>query len=387
MKKIEDVNFSGKKVIIRCDLNVPMENGIITDDNRILQSIETIKYVYEKADRIIILSHLGRIKKADDKRNNSLKPVCERLSELLNIPVKFCTYEEDIDNVIKNNKIVMLENTRFFDLNGDKESNNDIELSKFFSSLGDIFINDAFGVSHRSCASIVGISKFLPSYMGFLVRKEIEKLNLIKDNPNKPFVVILGGAKVKDKIGIISKLIDKVDKLVIVGGMAFTFIKAMNINVGKSIVDEDNIEYAKDLLKRYDNKIILPIDVYTNLEFADTKYKKLKDINNISSDEIGLDIGPKTIDYISNNISDASTIFLNGPAGAFEFSNFSEGTKNLLDILKNMNAMVIIGGGDSASAAIKFGFKDSFTHISTGGGASLEYIEGKDLPGITCLSD
>lgn len=387
MKKIEDVNFSGKKVIIRCDLNVPMENGIITDDNRILQSIETIKYVYEKADRIIILSHLGRIKKADDKRNNSLKPVCERLSELLNIPVKFCTYEEDIDNVIKNNKIVMLENTRFFDLDGNKESNNDIELSKFFSSLGDIFINDAFGVSHRSCASIVGISKFLPSYMGFLVRKEIEKLNLIKDNPNKPFVVILGGAKVKDKIGIISKLIDKVDKLVIVGGMAFTFIKAMNINVGKSIVDEDNIEYAKDLLKRYDNKIILPIDVYTNLEFADTEYKKLKDINNISSDEIGLDIGPKTIDYISNNISDASTIFLNGPAGAFEFSNFSEGTKNLLDILKNMNAMVIIGGGDSASAAIKFGFKDSFTHISTGGGASLEYIEGKDLPGISCLSD
>lgn len=387
MKKIEDVNFSGKKVIIRCDLNVPMENGIITDDNRILQSIETIKYVYEKADRIIILSHLGRIKKADDKRNNSLKPVCERLSELLNIPVKFCTYEEDIDNVIKNNKIVMLENTRFFDLDGNKESNNDIELSKFFSSLGDIFINDAFGVSHRSCASIVGISKFLPSYMGFLVRKEIEKLNLIKDNPNKPFVVILGGAKVKDKIGIISKLIDKVDKLVIVGGMAFTFIKAMNINVGKSIVDEDNIEYAKDLLKRYDNKIILPIDVYTNLEFADTKYKKLKDINNISSDEIGLDIGPKTIDYISNNINDASTIFLNGPAGAFEFSNFSEGTKNLFDILKNMNAMVIIGGGDSASAAIKFGFKDSFTHISTGGGASLEYIEGKDLPGISCLSD
>ena len=387
MKRLEDINLNDKTVIIRCDLNVPMENGVITDDNRIIKSIPTIKYLYENAKSVIILSHLGRIKNKEDEKKNTLEPVCNYLSKKLNIDITFCTYLEDVKKVVSENKIVMLENTRFFDLDNNKESNNDLSLAKFFASLGDVFVNDAFGVSHRNAASVVGISNYLPSYMGFLVREEIEKLDIIRNNPIKPFTVILGGSKVKDKIGLITNLIDKVDNLVIVGGMAFTFLKAMNINIGKSILDTENIDYAKDMLEKYGNKIVLPIDVYTNTEFSNNGNKVLRNVKDIKDNEIGLDIGPETIKLIENRIKNSKTVFVNGPAGAFELSNYAYGTKEIFEILKNIDSIVVIGGGDSASAAIKFGYKNAFTHISTGGGASLEYIEGRKLPGIECLSE
>lgn len=387
MKRLEDINLNDKTVIIRCDLNVPMENGIITDDNRIIKSIPTIKYLYENAKSVVILSHLGRIKNKEDEKKNTLEPVCDYLSKKLNIDITFCTYLEDVKKVVLENKIVMLENTRFFDLDNNKESNNDLSLAKFFASLGNVFVNDAFGVSHRNAASVVGISNYLPSYMGFLVREEIEKLNIIRNNPIKPFTVILGGSKVKDKIGLITNLIDKVDNLVIVGGMAFTFLKAMNINIGKSILDTENIDYAKDMLEKYGNKIVLPIDVYTNTEFSNNGNKVLRNVKDIKDNEIGLDIGPETIKLIENRIKNSKTVFVNGPAGAFELSNYAYGTKEIFEILKNIDSIVVIGGGDSASAAIKFGYKNAFTHISTGGGASLEYIEGRKLPGIECLSE
>lgn len=387
MKRLEDINLDDKTVIVRCDLNVPMENGIITDDNRIIKSIPTIKYLYENAKSVVILSHLGRIKNKEDEKKNTLEPVCNYLSKKLNIDITFCTYLEDVKKVVSENKIVMLENTRFFDLDNNKESNNDLSLAKFFASLGDVFVNDAFGVSHRNAASVVGISNYLPSYMGFLVREEIEKLDIIRNNPIKPFTVILGGSKVKDKIGLITNLIDKVDNLVIVGGMAFTFLKAMNINIGKSILDTENIDYAKDMLEKYGNKIVLPIDVYTNTEFSNNGNKVLRNVKDIKDNEIGLDIGPETIKLIENRIKNSKTVFVNGPAGAFELSNYAYGTKEIFEILKNMDSIVVIGGGDSASAAIKFGYKNAFTHISTGGGASLEYIEGRKLPGIECLSE
>lgn len=387
MKRLEDINLDDKTVIVRCDLNVPMENGIITDDNRIIKSIPTIKYLYENAKSVVILSHLGRIKNKEDEKKNTLEPVCNYLSKRLNIDITFCTYLEDVKKVVSENKIVMLENTRFFDLDNNKESNNDLSLAKFFASLGDVFVNDAFGVSHRNAASVVGISNYLPSYMGFLVREEVEKLDIIRNNPIKPFTVILGGSKVKDKIGLITNLIDKVDNLVIVGGMAFTFLKAMNINIGKSILDTENIDYAKDMLEKYGNKIVLPIDVYTNTEFSNNGNKVLRNVKDIKDNEIGLDIGPETIKLIENRIKNSKTVFVNGPAGAFELSNYAYGTKEIFEILKNMDSIVVIGGGDSASAAIKFGYKNAFTHISTGGGASLEYIEGRKLPGIECLSE
>lgn len=387
MKRLEDINLDDKAVIVRCDLNVPMENGIITDDNRIIKSIPTIKYLYENAKSVVILSHLGRIKNKEDEKKNTLEPVCNYLSKKLNIDITFCTYLEDVKKVVSENKIVMLENTRFFDLDNNKESNNDLSLAKFFASLGDVFVNDAFGVSHRNATSVVGISNYLPSYMGFLVREEIEKLNIIRNNPIKPFTVILGGSKVKDKIGLITNLIDKVDNLVIVGGMAFTFLKAMNINIGKSILDTENIDYAKDILEKYGNKIVLPMDFYTNTEFSNNGNKVLRNVKDIKDNEIGLDIGPETIKLIENRIKNSKTVFVNGPAGAFELSNYAYGTKEIFEILKKIDSIVVIGGGDSASAAIKFGYKNAFTHISTGGGASLEYIEGRKLPGIECLSE
>ena len=382
MKTIKDIDINGKKVLIRCDLNVPINNGIITDDNRIIQSLKTIKYVLKYASNVIIISHLGRIKTEDDLKNNSLKIVCDRLSTLLNENIKFCTYDEDIKSIIDNNKIVMLENTRYFDLDNKKESNNNEELSKYYSSFADVFINDAFGVLHRDCASN-SVSKYLPSAIGFLVEEEINKLSELF-NPDRPFTLILGGSKVSDKIGIISNMIEKVDNIVIVGAMAFTFLKAMNYNVGQSLIENDYINYAKDLISKYNDKIILPKDIYQS-DDVNSSDKQLVDINNISKK--GFDIGPNTIEYIKEKIKNSKTIFVNGPAGVFENPMFSYGTKELFNILSNMDSKVIIGGGDSASAAINFGYKDKFYHISTGGGASLEFLEGKVLPGLKYIGD
>lgn len=382
MKTINDIDIKNKKVIVRCDLNVPIKDGIITDDNRIIQSLETIKYALKYASNVIIISHLGRIKTKEDLEKNSLKIVCNRLSTLINEEVKFISYDENVKDIINKNKIVMLENTRFFDLDNNKESNNDEELSKYYASLADVFINDAFGVLHRDCASN-SISKYLPSAIGFLVEKEIKKLSELF-NPDKPFTLILGGSKVSDKIGIIENLIEKVDNLVIVGGMSFTFLKANNYNIGESIIDDEYIDYAKRLLTKYNDKIILPKDIYQS-DDINSKTKELVDVDNISKK--GFDIGPKTIEYIKQKIIDSKTVFLNGPAGVFENPTFSYGTKEIFNILKDINAKIIIGGGDSASAAINLGFKDNFYHISTGGGASLEFIEGKDLPGLKYIGD
>lgn len=377
---IENLKIKGKRVIIRCDFNVPIKDGVILDDNRIIASLETINYVLKYASKVILLSHLGRIKTEEDKKKNSLKPVCDYLSKIINEKIAFYNYENNINELISNNKIIMFENTRFFDLDNKKESLNDDDLAKYFSSFGDVFINDAFGTCHRENASNVGISKYLPSSNGFLVKKEIEMLNKVKEHPKHPFIVIIGGAKVSDKIPLIDLLIKRVDKLIITGGMAFTFLKVNGINIGKSLIDDESIDFCKKILKDYRKKIILPEDVYVGLEFKNDSPKELKDINSISSDEMGLDIGPKTIIKYKEELKNAQTIFLNGPAGVFEFPNFSEGTKELFSILKNNNSEVIIGGGDSANAVKKLGFR--FDNISTGGGASLEYIEGKKLPGI-----
>lgn len=377
--KIQDANLSGKTVIIRCDYNVPINDNKISDDTRIKASLKTINYVLESANKVILLSHMGRIKTKEDTKKYSLRLVSERLSELLNKKVAFCTYDDDINKVIDENKIILFENTRFFDLDNKKESNCDLELSKYFASFGDIFINDAFGTCHRKNASNVGISKFLPSYNGFLVMDEINMLNNVKNDPKKPYIVIMGGAKVSDKISLIENIIKKADKLIISGGMAFSFLKIQNINVGKSIVDPDSFDFCREILSKHVDKIVLPLDVYVSKKFENGE-KTLRNITDINDDEMALDVGEKTIELYKNIINDANTIFFNGPVGVFEFENFSYGTKELLKMLKEKEDKVYIGGGDSLSAIKKFNI--SFKNVSTGGGASLEYIEGNKLPGI-----
>ena len=371
--RIDNADFTNKRVLIRCDLNVPINNNVIIDDFRIRESIKTIKYVLNTAKKVIILSHLGRVKSKEDMV--SLKPVRDVLEELLNEKVAFATYDENINKIIEDNKIILLENTRYFDIDNNKESNCDEELSKYFSSFGDVFINDAFGTCHRKNASNYGISLFLPTYIGFLIEKEIKMLDLIKNNPKKPFIVILGGGKVKDKIKLIDKLIDKTDKMIISGAMSFTFLKSMSIETGNSIVDNDSIEYCKNLLDKYKDKIILPIDYNTSKEFSNESESIIKEYNNLDKDDIGLDIGPRTLDLYEQVLQNCETVFLNGPVGAYELEKYELGTKKLFDILTKIKKTVIVGGGDSASIARKYNY--NFTHISTGGGASIEYIEGK----------
>ena len=383
MKKIIDIHLIGKRVLIRCDLNVPIKNNVIQDETRIIKSIDTIKYALKNANKVIIISHLGRIKTREDLEKNSLKIVCERLSNLLNEKIVFCTYEEDVYSIINNNKIVMLENTRFFDLDNNKESNNDKKISEYFASLADVFINDAFGVLHREASSTVGVSKLLPSAIGFLVENEINKLSELF-NPKKPFSIILGGNKVSDKIGIIYNLIDKIDNIVIVGKMAFTFLKADGINVLDSMVEENYLSYAKDLLTRFSDKIILPLDVY-EADDINGNNKKLVNIDYISKE--AFDIGPKTIQNIKDKIKLSETIFLNGPAGVFENEEFSYGTKTIIEYLNTLNSKIIIGGGDSVNAVNKFAKNNNFYHISTGGGASLEFLSGNDLPGLKYIGE
>ena len=383
MKTIENINITGKKVLIRCDFNVPIKNGKIIDDNRIKKSIKTIKYALKYAKHVIIISHLGRIKTKEDMQVNSLKIVCDYLSKLIDEKIIFCTYIDDVQKNIENNKIVMLENTRYFDLDNTKESSNDENLAKYFASLADVYINDAFGVCHRSAASTTGVSRLLESAIGFLVEEEINKLSELF-NPDRPFTIILGGSKVSDKIGIISNLIEKCDKLVIVGAMSFTFLKAKGYSVGNSILDIENIDYAKDLLEKYGEKIILPSDIYI-ADTIDSDKKKLVKIDNIS--KMGLDIGPNTILDIKKQINNSKMILVNGPAGAYENPTFSYGTEELLKYLSSLDAKVIIGGGDSASAAINLIGENKFYHISTGGGASLEFLEGKVLPGLRYIGD
>lgn len=389
-KTIRDYDLNNKKVIIRVDFNVPMKDGAILDDTRIRESLPTIKYALMNNAKVILMSHLGRIKTEKDKENLSLKYVSKRLSQLLNKEVIFVPFtrglelEKSISNM-KQGDIVLMENTRFEDLNGNLESGNDSNLGKYWANLGDIFINDAFGTCHRSHASNVGIASNIPSGIGFLVEKEIKNLSVVLDNPNKPFTVIMGGAKISDKVPIIDALAKKADNILIGGAMAFTFLRATGLNVGSSLVDENSISIALDLLKKYENKIILPIDAVVSDSINGKGIEKF--VSDIKSNDIGLDIGSKTVEIFGEYLIESKTILWNGPVGYVENSEFQGGTRGLCEILKNLDACKIVGGGDSASAIINLGYKDYMTHISTGGGASLEFIEGKQLPGIVVIND
>ncbi len=394
-KSIKDLkNLEGKTVLMRADFNVPLKNGVITNDNRIVAALETIKYILEKKAKLVIFSHLGRIKEEKDKKDKTLLPVAKRLSELLNKEVKFINktrgkeLEEEVKS-LKNSEILMFENTRFEDLDGKKESKNDPELGKYWASLGDIFVNDAFGTAHRAHASNKGIASNIKkgnAVYGFLIEKEIKYIGGAVDNPKRPLIAIIGGAKVSDKIGVIENLLEKADKIIIGGAMAYTFFKAQGKNIGKSLCEEEKVEYAKNLLEKAKEKIVLPVDTVVAKEFKnDAKSAVTTDIKD---DEMGLDIGEKSVEKFAEILKNAKTVIWNGPMGVFEMENFAKGTIGVCKILSNLkDAITIIGGGDSATAAINLGYKDKFTHISTGGGASLEYLEGKTLPGIESLSD
>ncbi len=387
MKTIKDLDINNKKVIIRCDFNVPMKDGVITDDTRIVGALPTIKYCLDHNAKVILLSHLGRVKEEADLAKNDLSPVAERLSELLEQDVLFSTETrgqelEDAINMLQPKDIILIQNTRYEDLDGKKESSNDEELGAYWASLGEVFINDAFGTIHRAHASNCGIASHLPSAFGFLIEKELTALSEV-DNPEHPFVVILGGAKVSDKIGVIENLVKKADKILIGGGMAFTFLKAKDIEIGKSLLDEENIEFCKNILKDYSDKIVLPIDVAVTNEYTDDEEYRVKDIESIASNEMGLDIGPKTEELFEKELSSAKIVVWNGPLGVYEFSKYKKNTDKLLEYIVNNNIKTIIGGGDIVAAASNY--KDKIYHVSTGGGATLEYLEGKTLPGIEAI--
>ena len=390
-KTIKDYNLNGKKVIIRVDFNVPIKDGEILDDNRIKQSLETINYAIDNNAKVILLSHLGRIKTEEDKEKNTLEPVALRLSELLDKEIIFVTetrgelLEQEIENM-KNGDIILVENTRYEDLDGKKESGNDEELGKYWASLGDIFINDAFGTSHRAHASNVGIASHLPNGIGFLIEKELKVIEPAIENPKRPFTVILGGSKVADKIGVIENLVKIADHILIGGGMAFTFIKSQGMNIGSSLLDEESLDFCKKMLEEHQDKIVLPIDVITSEDVDTPKNIKEIFISDIKDKDIGLDIGHGSIKLFKSFLEESNTIIWNGPVGKFEIEEFSKGTKELCEIIKNKDN-TIIGGGDTASAVINLGYKDAFTHISTGGGATLELLEGKKLPGIEIINE
>ncbi|GEQ62326.1 phosphoglycerate kinase [Vagococcus lutrae] len=387
---VKDLDLKGKKVLVRVDFNVPLKDGVITDDNRIVAALPTVKYIVEQGGKAILFSHLGRVKTEEDKEGKSLAPVAKRLGELLEKNVTFVpeTRGEKLEAAIdamNEGDVLVFENTRFEDIDGKKESKNDPELGKYWASLGDVFVNDAFGTAHRSHASNVGVSSNLPSAAGFLMEKEINFIGGAVDSPKRPFVAILGGAKVSDKIGVIENLLTKADKILIGGGMAYTFMRAQGKEIGKSLVEEDKVELAKELLERADGKIILPIDfgVIEDFENIPPEY-----VSEIPANKESLDIGPKTIELFRNELAGAKTVVWNGPMGVFEMSNFAKGTIGVCEAIANLEeATTIIGGGDSAAAAIQLGFAEKFSHISTGGGASLEYLEGKALPGVEAISD
>ena len=392
-KIVTDLAVAGKKVLVRADFNVPMKDGNITNDDRIVQALPTIKHLLKEDAKVVVFSHLGRVKEEADKEGKSLKPVAERLSELLGQDVTFVpeTRGEVLENAIDklgNGDILMFENTRFEDIDGKKESKNDPELGKYWASLGDLFVNDAFGTAHRAHASNVGIASNVESAAGFLMEKEIRFIGDSVDNPERPFVAILGGAKVSDKIGVIENLLTKADKILIGGGMAFTFYKAQGLDIGTSLLEEDKLDLAKDLLSRADGKIILPVDTTVNTAFSEEGDVKAVDADAIPDGYMGLDIGPKSVAQFENELEGAKTVVWNGPMGVFEMEAFAQGTIGVCKAIASLNdATTIIGGGDSAAAAMKLGFADDFSHISTGGGASLEYLEGKELPGLAAISN
>ena len=393
---VKDVDLKGKKVLVRVDFNVPVKDGVITNDNRITAALPTIKYILEQGGRAILFSHLGRVKEEADKEGKSLAPVAADLAAKLGQDVTFLpgvTRGAELEaaiNALEDGQVLLVENTRFEDVDGKKESKNDPELGKYWASLGDgIFVNDAFGTAHRAHASNVGISANVEKAVaGFLLENEIAYIQEAVEAPERPFVAILGGSKVSDKIGVIENLLAKADKVLIGGGMTYTFYKAQGIEIGNSLVEEDKLDVAKALLEKSNGKLILPVDSKEANAFAD--YTEVKDTEGEAVDPgfLGLDIGPKSIAKFDEALTGAKTVVWNGPMGVFENPDFQAGTIGVMDaIVKQPGVKSIIGGGDSAAAAINLGRADKFSWISTGGGASMELLEGKELPGLAALTD
>lgn len=391
-KTVRDVEVKGKKVIVRCDFNVPMKDGKITDDTRIKAALPTIGYLLENGAAVILMSHMGR-PKGEAKMEFSLAPVAERLSGYLETEVRFKSSPEVVDDEIKKEaaslkagEVFLLENVRF----RKEETDNNPEFAKELASLAEIFVQEAFGTAHRAHASTAGIAAYLPAVSGFLIEKEVKFLGSAVENPKRPFVAIMGGAKVGDKIPVIKNLLTKVDALIIGGGMSYTFYKAMGLEIGTSILDADNVELAKSLIEKAEKlgvKLLLPIDIVCAKEFDNNSESKVFDKESIPYDYMGLDIGPETIKLYRETLAKAATVVWNGPMGVFEMDNFAKGTRAVAQILADIDAITIIGGGDSAAAVEKFGLADRMSHISTGGGASLEFLEGKVLPGIDVIRD
>ena len=390
-KTVKDIDVTGKRVFVRCDFNVPQdENGKITDNRRIVSALETIKYLIEKNAKVILCSHLGR-PKGEFKKEFSLKPVAEELTKLLGKEVKLAddVIGESAQNLVgqmQDGDVILLENVRFHA----EEEKNDAKFAKKLASLADIYVNDAFGTTHRAHASTAGIAAYLPAVSGFLIEKEINFMGNTLENPQRPFVAILGGAKVSDKIGVIDALLEKVDTLIIGGGMAYTFFKAQGYGVGNSLCEEDKLDLAKGLMEKAKQKgvkLLLPIDTVVGKEFKKDTESKVVAWTDIPDDWEGFDIGPKTIKMFAEEVKKAKTVVWNGPLGLFEFDQFAVGTNAIATELAESDAITIIGGGDSAAAVEKAGLSDKMSHVSTGGGASLQFLEGKTLPGIECLQD
>lgn len=392
-KTVKDIDLKDKKVLVRVDFNVPLKDGVITDDTRIKAALPTVNYVLEQGGKAILFSHLGRVKTEEDKEGKSLAPVAKRLGELLGKEVTFVpeTRGEQLEEAIRNmndGDVVVFENTRFEDIDGKKESKNDTELGKYWASLGDVFVNDAFGTAHRAHASNVGIaSTGIPTVAGFLMEKEIKFIGEAVEEPKRPMIAILGGAKVSDKIGVIENLIPKADKILIGGGMTYTFYEAKGIKIGNSLVEADKVELAKELIEKAGDKLVLPIDNVCAPEFSNDVETQVIE-GDIPDGLMALDIGPASVKLFADTLQGAKTVVWNGPMGVFEMSNFAKGTIGVCEAIANLEgATTIIGGGDSAAAAEQLGFADKFTHISTGGGASLELLEGKELPGLAAIND
>ena len=391
-KTVKDIQVKGKRALVRCDFNVPLKDGVITDDIRIVSALPTIRYLMEGGARVILMSHLGR-PDGEAKKEFTLAPVAARLAELLGTEVKFVSSDTVVDDKVReavaaleDGQVMLLENVRF----RKEETKNGVDFAKELAQLGDFFVNDAFGTAHRAHASTAGVADYLPAVSGFLIEKEVEFLGNAVENPKRPFVAIMGGAKVGDKIPVIENLLKKVDTLIIGGGMAYTFFKSQGLEIGTSILDKDNVELAAELLKKAEAagvKMILTVDCVCGKEFKnDTEYAVFPR-EEIPADMMGLDIGPKTAELYRQAVADAATVVWNGPMGVFEMPNFAKGTRAVAEALAESSAVTVIGGGDSAAAVEQFGLADKMTHISTGGGASLEFLEGKVLPGIAVLED
>lgn len=392
-KSIEDINVKGKKCLVRCDFNVPLKEGKITDENRLVGAMPTIKYLVENGAKVILCSHLGK-PKGEAKPELSLEPVAKRLSEMLGKEVVFAADDNVVGENAKNaiekmddGDVVLLQNTRY----RKEETKNEESFSNELASLAEIFVNDAFGTAHRAHCSTVGAGEFLEERVcGYLIQKELDFLGAAVENPVRPFLAILGGAKVSDKLGVINNLLEKVDTLIIGGGMAYTFIKALGHEIGTSLLEEDKIDYAKEMIDKAKSKgvkLLLPVDVVYADRFAEDAQPHITEGRDIPSDCMGLDIGPKTRELFTEAVKSSKTIVWNGPMGVFEFENFANGTKAIAQAMADAEATTIIGGGDSAAAVNQMGFGNKMSHISTGGGASLEFLEGKELPGIAALGN